>query len=188
MKAFSAWHFVLAPLAALFALPLVWLLMSSVMSNAEINRFPPALIPDGINLDGYRYVLGNALFPRWFLNSLIVSTVAVTAEPVLGSLGGYAFARIRFAGSKVVLGLMLATMVIPFQLTMIPTFLVMKQLGLIDTLGALIIPSLVTPLSVFLFRQFFVSLPRDSRRRPGSTDADGCASSSRSCCHWPGRR
>ena len=58
---FSAWHFVLAPLALLFALPLAWLLVSSVMSNAEINRFPPALIPHGIKLDGYRYVLGNAL-------------------------------------------------------------------------------------------------------------------------------
>ncbi|TDO47655.1 ABC-type glycerol-3-phosphate transport system permease component [Kribbella sp. VKM Ac-2571] len=168
---FSGWHLVLAPLALLFALPLVWLLVSSVMSNAEINRFPPALWPHGIKLDGYRYVLGNALFPRWFLNSFIVSAVAVTANLVLGSLGGYAFARIRFAGSKLVLGLMLATMVIPFQLTMIPTFLVMKQLGLIDTLGALIVPSLVTPLSVFLFRQFFVSLPRELEE---AAWIDGC--------------
>jgi multiple sugar transport system permease protein len=70
-----------------------------------------------------------------------------------------------------VLGLMLATMVIPFQLTMIPTFLVMKELGLIDTLGALIIPSLVTPLSVFLFRQFFVSLPRELEE---AAWIDGC--------------
>ena len=60
---FSAWHFVLAPLALLFALPLVWLLVSSVMSNAEINRFPPALIPHGIKLDGYRYVLGERVVP-----------------------------------------------------------------------------------------------------------------------------
>jgi multiple sugar transport system permease protein len=168
---FSAWHFVLAPLAVLFALPLVWLLVSSVMSNAEINRFPPALIPHAIRFDGYRYVLGNALFPRWFVNSFIVSAVAVTANLVLGSLAGYAFARIRFAGSKIVLGLMLATMVIPFQLTMIPTFLVMKELGLIDTLGALIIPSLVTPLAVFLFRQFFVSLPRELEE---AAWIDGC--------------
>jgi multiple sugar transport system permease protein len=77
----------------------------------------------------------------------------------------------RFAGSKLMLGLMLATMVIPFQLTMIPTFLVMKELGLIDTLGALIIPSLVTPFSVFLFRQFFVSLPRELEE---AAWLDGC--------------
>jgi multiple sugar transport system permease protein len=168
---FSPWHLVLAPLALLFALPLLWLLVSSVMSNSEINRFPPALWPSRIDLDGYRFVLGNALFPRWFGNSLLVSTVAVIANLVLGSLGGYAFARMRFAGSKPLLGLMLATMVIPFQLTMIPTFLVMKHLGLIDTLGALIVPSLVTPFSVFLFRQFFVSLPRELEE---AAWIDGC--------------
>ena len=60
---FSPWHLLLAPLALLFALPLTWLLLSSVMSDAEINRFPPALWPSGIDLGGYRYVLGNALFP-----------------------------------------------------------------------------------------------------------------------------
>ncbi|MEW2546311.1 carbohydrate ABC transporter permease [Streptomyces sp. NPDC047002] len=169
---FSGWHLLLAPLALLFALPLVWLVLSSVMSNAEINRFPPALWPSGIHLDGYRYVLGNGMFPRWFANSLIVSATAVASNLVLGSLGGYAFARMRFAGSRVLLVLMLATMAIPFQLTMIPTFLVMKRLGLIDTLGALIVPSLVTPFAVFLLRQFFLSLPRELEE---AAWIDGCS-------------
>ncbi|MFD4573001.1 carbohydrate ABC transporter permease [Streptomyces sp. NPDC058417] len=168
---FDPWHLVLAPLALLFAAPLLWLLVSSVMSNAEINRFPPALWPSGIDLTGYRFVLNNAMFPQWFGNSLIVSAVAVTANLVFGTLGGYAFARMRFGGSRIVLALMLATMVIPFQLTMIPTFLVMKQLGLIDTLGALIVPSLVTPFSVFLLRQFFLSLPRELEE---AAWIDGC--------------
>ncbi|EPD97315.1 carbohydrate ABC transporter permease [Streptomyces albus] len=169
---FSAWHLLLAPLALLFAIPLVWLLLSSVMSDAEINRFPPALWPSGIHFDGYRYVLGNALFPRWFLNSLIVSAVAVTANLFFGALGGYAFARMRFAGSRLLMVLMLATMAVPFQLTMIPTFLVMKRLGLIDTLGALIVPSLVTPFAVFLLRQFFLSLPRELEE---AAWLDGCS-------------
>lgn len=166
------WHLLLAPLALAFALPLVWLLLSSVMSDAEINRFPPALWPEGIDLDGYRYVIGNALFPRWFANSLIVSLVAVVSNLVFGALGGYAFARMRFGGSRLLLALMLATMVVPFQLTMIPTFLVMKWLGLIDTLGALIVPSLVTPFAVFLFRQFFLSLPREIEE---AAWIDGCS-------------
>ncbi|MFD4552847.1 carbohydrate ABC transporter permease [Streptomyces sp. NPDC058469] len=168
----SAWHLVLAPLALCFALPFVWLLLSSVMTNAEINRFPPALWPKGIDLGGYRYVLGNAMFPRWFANSLIVASVAVVSNLLLGSLGGYAFARMRFAGSRLLLGLMLATMVVPFQLTMIPTFLVMKWFGLIDTLGALILPSLVTPFAVFLFRQFFLALPREMEE---AAWIDGCS-------------
>lgn len=169
---FSPWHLVLAPLAALFAVPLVWLVLSSVMSDAEINRFPPALWPSGLDLGGYRYVLGNALFPRWLLNSAVVSAAAVASNLVCGALGGYAFARMRFAGSRLLLVLMLATMAVPFQLTMIPTFLVMKWLGLIDTLGALIVPSLVTPFAVFLFRQFFLSLPRELEE---AAWIDGCS-------------
>ncbi|MFG3258946.1 carbohydrate ABC transporter permease [Streptomyces sp. NPDC048172] len=169
---FSGWHLLLAPLALLFALPLVWLLLSSVMTNAEINRFPPALWPSGIDLGGYRYVLGNAMFPRWFANSLIVSAVAVASNLLFGALGGYAFARMRFRGSRALLVLMLATMAVPFQLTMIPTFLVMKRLGLIDTLGALIVPSLVTPFAVFLLRQFFLSLPRELEE---AAWIDGCS-------------
>ncbi|MEU6028945.1 carbohydrate ABC transporter permease [Streptomyces tauricus] len=169
---FSPWHLLLAPLCLVFAVPLLWLLLSSVMSDAEINRFPPALWPSGIDLDGYRYVIGNAMFPRWFANSLIVSLTAVASNLVLGSLGGYAFARMRFAGSRLLLALMLATMAIPFQLTMIPTFLVMKRLGLIDSLGALIVPSLVTPFAVFLLRQFFLSLPRELEE---AAWLDGCS-------------
>ncbi|MET9552553.1 carbohydrate ABC transporter permease [Streptomyces sp. NPDC006645] len=169
---FSAWHLLLAPLALVFAIPLIWLVLSSVMSDAEINRFPPALWPSGIDLGGYRYVLGNAMFPRWFANSLIVSVVAVASNLLFGALGGYAFARMRFAGSRLLLGLMLATMAIPFQLTMVPTFLVMKRLGLIDTLGALIVPSLVTPFAVFLLRQFFLSLPRELEE---AAWLDGCS-------------
>ncbi|MCX5280562.1 carbohydrate ABC transporter permease [Streptomyces sp. NBC_00198] len=168
----SGWHLALAPLALAFALPLLWLVLSSVMSDSEINRFPPALWPKGIDLGGYRYVLGNAMFPRWFANSLIVASVAVLSNLLLGALGGYAFARMRFAGSRLLLALMLATMVIPFQLTMIPTFLVMKELGLIDTLGALIVPSLVTPFAVFLFRQFFLALPREMEE---AAWIDGCS-------------
>ncbi|MEU6285416.1 carbohydrate ABC transporter permease [Streptomyces sp. NPDC047028] len=168
---FSPWHLLLAPLALLFAAPLLWLMLSSVMTNAEINRFPPALWPSGIDLGGYRYVMENAMFPQWFANSLIVSAVAVVANLLFGTLGGYAFARMRFAGSRLLLALMLGTMVIPFQLTMIPTFLVMKQLGLIDSLGALILPSLVTPFSVFLLRQFFLSLPRELEE---AAWIDGC--------------
>lgn len=169
---FSAWHLLLVPLALLFAIPLIWLLISSVMTNAEINRFPPSLWPSHLDFSGYAYVLGDAMFPRWFTNSLIVSVTAVASNLLFGALGGYAFARLRFAGSRVLLALMLGTMAVPFQLTMIPTFLVMRQLGLIDTLGALIVPSLVTPFAVFLMRQFFLSLPRELEE---AAWIDGCS-------------
>jgi multiple sugar transport system permease protein len=169
---FSAWHLLLVPTALVFAVPLLWLLLSSFMTNAQINQFPPTIIPRSLHVDGYSYVFSNALFPRWFVNSTVVALVVVLGNLAFGSLAGYAFARMRFRGSRALLAFMLATMVIPFQITMIPSFLLMKWLGLIDTLGALIVPSLVTPFAVFLLRQFFVSLPREVEE---AAWIDGCS-------------
>jgi multiple sugar transport system permease protein len=142
------------------------------MTNAQINTFPPKIIPDGLHLDGYRYVFRTGDFGHWFLNSTIVAVVTVASNLVFCSFAGYAFARMRFRGSRSLLALMLATLVVPFQLTMIPTFLLMKKLGLIDSLGALILPSLVTPFGVFLLRQFFVSVPREIEE---AAWIDGCS-------------
>ncbi|ADB53293.1 carbohydrate ABC transporter permease [Conexibacter woesei] len=169
---FSPWHLVLAPMALLFAAPLIWLFLTSFMSNAQINRFPPTIIPDALHVTGYDYVLSNGLFPRWFLNSAIVSSAAVISNLILCSLAAYAFARMRFRGSNVIFALMLTTLIIPFQLTMIPTFLIMKELGLIDSLGALIVPGLVSAFGIFLLRQFFVSLPRELEE---AARIDGCS-------------
>jgi multiple sugar transport system permease protein len=169
---FDPWHLVLAPAALVFAVPLLWLLISSFMTNAQINRFPPTIIPDSLHLDGYRFVFGNALFPTWFLNSTIVALVTVASNLVFCSLAGYAFARMRFRGSTLLFVAMMATLVVPFQLTMIPTFLIMRQLHLINTLGALIVPWLVTPFGVFLLRQFFLALPKEIEE---AARIDGCS-------------
>jgi multiple sugar transport system permease protein len=169
---FDPWHLLLAPAALVFAVPLLWLLISSLMTNAQINKFPPTIIPDSLHLDGYRFVFGNALFPTWFLNSTIVALVTVASNLVFCSLAGYAFARMRFRGSTLLFVAMMATLVVPFQLTMIPTFLIMRQLHLINTLGALIVPWLVTPFGVFLLRQFFLALPKEIEE---AARIDGCS-------------
>jgi multiple sugar transport system permease protein len=169
---FSPWHLVLAPTAILFALPLAWMLLSSFMSNAQINQFPPTIIPDSLHVVGWDHVLTQASFPRWFANSTIVSLVCVVSNLIFCSLAGYAFARLRFRGSTILFLLILATLVIPFQLTMIPTFIVMEKLNLTDTLGALIVPGLATPLGVFLMRQFFINLPREVEE---AARIDGCS-------------
>jgi multiple sugar transport system permease protein len=169
---FNPWHLVLAPTAIVFALPLAWMLLSSFMSNAQINQFPPTIIPDSLHVVGWDHVLTQASFPRWFLNSTIVASVCVVSNLVFCSLAGYAFARLRFRGSTTLFLLILATLVIPFQLTMIPTFIVMEKLNLTDTLGALIVPGLATPLGVFLMRQFFINLPREVEE---AARIDGCS-------------
>lgn len=171
-RRFDPWHLVLLPVAVLLALPLVWMLLASFMSTEQLNKFPPTIIPGSLHLDGYRYLFQNAEIGTWFLNSVIVSLVCVVASVVFCSMAGYAFARMSFRGSKLVLGIMLATLIIPFQLTLIPTFIIMERLGLIDTLGALIVPSLVTPFGVFLLRQFFLSLPPELEE---AAYIDGCS-------------
>ena len=117
-------------------------------------------------------MLGDSEFPTWFLNSTIVSAVTVAANLVFCSLAGYAFARLRFRGSTVLFLLILFTLVIPFEITMIPTFIIMDKLGIQNTLTALIVPSLVTPLGVFLMRQFFVNLPAEVEE---AAQIDGCS-------------
>jgi multiple sugar transport system permease protein len=169
---FDPWHLVLAPVCALLAAPLVWMALSSFMDNAQLNRFPPTIIPSSLHVDGYRYLFDNAHMPTWFVNSTIVSLVCVVANLVFCSMAGYAFARLRFRGSKVLLTVMLGTLLIPYQLTLIPTFIIMEHLGLIDTLGAIIVPSLVMPFGVFLLRQFFLSLPREVEE---AAWIDGCS-------------
>jgi len=169
---FDPWHLVLAPVCALLAAPLVWMAVSSFMSNAQLNRFPPTIIPGSLHVDGYRSLFESAALPTWFLNSTIVSLVCVVANLVFCSMAGYAFARLRFRGSGLLLAVMLGTLLIPYQLTLIPTFIIMEKLGLIDTLGAIIVPSLVMPFGVFLLRQFFLSLPREVEE---AAWIDGCS-------------
>ena len=169
---FNPWHLILFPTAILFALPLIWMVLSSFMTNAQINQFPPAIVPDSLHLDGWRTVFNDSHFPRWFLNSTIVAGVTVISNLVFCSLAGYAFARMKFRGSTLLFLLILVTLIIPFQLTMIPTFILMDKLGIVDTLAALIVPALATPLGVFLMRQFFVNLPREIEE---AARIDGCS-------------
>jgi multiple sugar transport system permease protein len=169
---FDPWHLVLAPATALLAAPLLWMALSSFMNNAQLNRFPPTIVPSSLHTDGYRYLFDNAQLPTWFVNSAIVSLVCVVANLVFCSMAGYAFARLRFRGSRLLLAVMLGTLLIPYQLTLIPTFIIMQHLGLIDTLGAVIVPSLVMPFGVFLLRQFFLSLPREVEE---AAWIDGCS-------------
>ncbi|PZG39030.1 ABC transporter permease [Spongiactinospora gelatinilytica] len=168
----SKWHLILVPMSIVTVLPFVWLLLSSVMTQTELNRFPPAFWPQAIDLDGYRSVMERSDFPRWFLNSLVVSASIVLAQLVLCSMAGYAFARIRFIGSRLTLVLVIATSLIPFQLTVIPTFLIFSKVGLTDTLGALIVPQLSSAVGIYLMTSFFRSFPGELEE---AARIDGCS-------------
>lgn len=164
-------HLFLLPVALLFAAPLVWMLLTSLMPDADINRLPPRLWPDHATLGGYRKVLTENDYPRWFLNTVIVAAVAVASHVVLCSLAGYGFARLRFAGSRLGFLAVMVTIMIPVQLLMIPTFLMFRMMGLIDTLGAAFVPWLASAFGIFLMRQFFLSVPPELEE---AARIDGC--------------
>jgi multiple sugar transport system permease protein len=156
---FSGWHLILFPIAVVMLIPLVWMAVTSVETLNETRHFPPVLVPSGVRWQNYTDVLNRAPFAQWFFNTLLVTVVSVAANLLLCSLAGYAFARIRFFGRELVFILILGTLMIPFQVVMIPTFVIVRKLGLIDTLGALIVPNLATAFGIFLLRQFFRTLP-----------------------------
>jgi len=158
---FSLWHLMLMPLALIFALPLVQMVLTSFMTDAEINSFPPKFIPSSISLAGYQGFFGDSLAPRWLLNSVIVATISVASHLVLCSLAGYGYARLKFRGRTFGFFAIVATIMIPTQLLMIPTYLMFSKLGIVDTLAAAFVPWLTSAFGIFLMRQFFLSLPRE---------------------------
>jgi len=155
----SVRHLVLMPLALLFLLPLEQMLLASFMTPAEINAYPPTIIPSRLQLDGYIKLFTEAPVLRWLGNSLAVVVIAVSAQLVLCSLAGYGFARLRFRGRNVGFVMLLATIMIPTQLLMIPTYIIFAKVGWLDTLAAAFVPWLVSTFGIFLMRQFFLSVP-----------------------------
>jgi multiple sugar transport system permease protein len=156
----SAWHFLLLPLSLVMITPLLWMVVTAISTNAESRHFPPRL-PSSVHWANFSDVWTNSPFGHWLLNTAIVSLVVVVSNLVLCSTAGYAFARLRFRGSGLTFILLLTTLMVPFQVVLIPTLLIVKSFGMIDRLGALIVPNLVTAFGVFLMRQFFLALPPD---------------------------
>jgi multiple sugar transport system permease protein len=163
---FSPWHLVLLPATLVLIFPFAWLLITSVETTGEALHFPPVLIPHVLRFANYPDALATAPFGRFFLNSAIVAVVTVAANLVLCSLAGYAFARFRFLGRTALFIVIMATLMVPFQVTMIPQFIITKWLGVhvlaevgINHIGALILPNAATAFGIFFLRQFFRTLP-----------------------------
>ena len=161
MLPFSGWHFLLVPVAFLFLLPFVEMFLTSVEPASEINKFPPAFIPSHFTLDGYQKLFEQSDILHWLLNTAIVSASAIASHLVLCSLAGYGFARLKFPGRSFGFLAILATIMVPTQLLMIPTYIMFARLGLVDHLSAAIVPWLASAFGIFLMRQFFLSLPAE---------------------------
>ena len=153
-------HLVLIIGAIFMVVPFVWMLLTSLMTTAQAFAVPPSFIPNPFMWSNYPQSFNALPFNLAYMNSAIVAVSVTVVQLITCAMAAYAFARIQFPGREIIFFVFLATMMIPFQLTIIPIFLTMKQIGLLDTLLSLILPpALFSAFGVFLLRQFILGLP-----------------------------
>ena len=156
--------YVVAILSALaFSLPFFWTITSSFKSAAEIVVFPPAIFPERLRWENYADVFNLAPFARFMWNTVYVTTFAMIGQILSSAVVAFGFARFRFPGRETLFLLVLGTMMLPWQVTIVPTFLLFKQFKMINTYWPLILPSFLGggAFYIFLLRQFFLTIPRD---------------------------
>jgi len=165
-------YLLLTAIGALMVGPFLWMVSTSLMDQQDIFRVPPQWIPEQVHLKNYRAIMEVLPLGRLLLNSFTIAICATIGQLCSCTLAAYAFARMKFRGKSVLYFVLLATMMIPAQVTMIPVFLIMKSLGWIDTLYALIVPAFFGgAFGTFLLRQFFSTIPADLE---DAARMDGC--------------
>jgi multiple sugar transport system permease protein len=141
--------------------PLIYTAISSFKTPGAVLAFPPSLIPSPATLSNYQQIIANLLFLRWILNAFIYAGAVLVLNTLFSAMAGYAIARLNFPGKELIFTITLAVMMIPLAVTLIPKFLVMDDLGLLNTYFALILPAMAQPFTVFLMVQFMKGLPKE---------------------------
>ncbi|HEX3074058.1 MAG TPA: carbohydrate ABC transporter permease, partial [Ignavibacteriales bacterium] len=153
--------------------PFIWMLSASLMQSGEANVYPPKFIPDNPTLQQYRDLFSRLDITRNLLNSLFLSVAVTFVNLFFNSMAGFAFAKYRFKGRDKLFSLLLSSMIIPSQVTMLPLFLMLKSMGLINTYMAIIIPGLANIFGIFMIRQYALSIPDsliEAAKIDGATD------------------
>jgi len=154
------------------AIPYLWMASCSFKGPVEIFEFPPSLFPKSMYWGNFEQIFNSLPIPRIFFNSFFVSISTTLSALLFGSLAGYAFAKLKFYGQKLLFALALSTMLLPFVLFIIPRFIIINNLKLVGTYGGLILPFAMNGLTIFLFKQFFDTIPNDIR---DAAIVDGCS-------------
>ncbi len=141
--------------------PLVWLVVQSLTAEEAAFALPPRWVPDPFTLDNFREIPGLIPFGRMALNSLQVAVISTAGSLLVSVLAAYAFSRLSFRSRDGIFMIMLSALMVPTQMTVIPVFVLMRNLGLVDTLAALWLPALINVFSIFFLRQYFGTIPRE---------------------------
>lgn len=154
-------HAALIAGALLTLAPLLWMVSASLMASGEANTVPPPLVPRHVTFEHYVELFTHLNLARALINSLFIACTVTLVSVVVNSMAGYAFAKLRFGGREAVFRLLLAALVIPAQVGMIPLFLMVQGLGFVNTPWGVMIPGLASIFGIFMIRQFAISIPDD---------------------------
>jgi multiple sugar transport system permease protein len=154
-------YLILGFFAITVLVPMLWAIGTSLKTYGEVFSQPLAFIPDVPQWDNYAEIFRIAPFARYFVNTVIVSLFVCAITLLTSAMSAYAFARLKFPGRETIFVLYLATMMIPQQVILIPNFVIIREMGLIDSLTALILTRSFLPLGTFLLRQFFMGIPQE---------------------------
>ncbi|HEU4703278.1 MAG TPA: carbohydrate ABC transporter permease, partial [Conexibacter sp.] len=139
---------------AISVLPLLWTLSSAFKVEADIFASPPSLLPNPFTLDGFRNVFDQYPVARWTFNSLLISGVATALGVLVSAMAGYAFATYDFRGRDALFGVVMLALIIPFIALVVPLYVVVSRMGLVNTYAGVILPQVAQPFGIFLMRQF----------------------------------
>jgi multiple sugar transport system permease protein len=159
--------------AVLALLPMVWMVSASLMPSGEASTYPPHFFPTRLTLEHYAALFGRLNLGRYLLNSTFVALVVTFTSLAINSMAGYAFAKLRFRGRERLFRLLSTGLVLPVQVAMLPLFLLLKNLGLINTYWGVIIPGMASIFGIFLVRQYTLSIPDemlDAARVDGASE------------------
>ena len=160
LKTASLYIIIYAFASAILA-PFIWMILTSFKDMSEIYVYPPKWFPSKFNLENYINAFSAAPFGRYYFNSVFVAAAVTLGQLITCSMAAFAFARLKFWGRDVLFFIFLGTMMIPYNVTMIPSFMVLYWLGWIDSYAALIVPGLASAFGTFLLRQFFMTIPKE---------------------------
>jgi multiple sugar transport system permease protein len=153
--------FVLVLVGLAMVAPILWLIATSLTPALEAFELPPNWTPWPVTFDNFAAIPDLIPFGRMALNSITISVIATTGALLTSTLAAYAFSRLDFAGRDKLFALLLGALMVPTQLTVIPVFILMRNLGLVDTLAAIWLPLLINVFGIFFLRQYFASIPRE---------------------------
>jgi multiple sugar transport system permease protein len=152
-------HLLLVAAVCLTIFPLAWMVMASVMPAGEASAYPISWVPSTLSLEHYRALFSRLEIVRYIMNSALIAGAVTLISLVVNSMAGYAFAKLSFPGRERVFRGLVATLVVPGQVTMLPLFMLLKYLGLINSFWGVIVPGMASVFGIFLFRQYALSIP-----------------------------